>query len=126
MDLGFSGEMLFIFLLALLLFGPKKLPEIGRQVGRLLAEFRRASNELKGQLENEMRMLEAEEQQKKIAPAPPASAGPPEGTVMSSGAGSGDGEPPQLSAAASVPGDLTPVVHDDDPPPHPGPGVESA
>jgi len=76
MNLGFP-EILFLFILALLLFGPKKLPEIGRQIGRGLAEFRRASNELKGQLENEMRLLEAEDREKKISPPPP----PPENTV---------------------------------------------
>ena len=42
-----TPELVFIFLLALLLFGPKKLPEIGRTVGKALTEFRRASNELK-------------------------------------------------------------------------------
>ena len=40
MNLGF-GEMIFIFVLALIIFGPKKMPEIGRQIGRALAEFRR-------------------------------------------------------------------------------------
>ena len=40
-------EMVFIFLLALLLFGPKKLPEMGRTLGKAITEFRRASNELK-------------------------------------------------------------------------------
>lgn len=59
MNLGFP-EMLFIFLLALLIFGPKKLPEIGRQVGKALAEFKRASNEFKWQIEAEVRQLEAE------------------------------------------------------------------
>jgi len=40
-------EFILIFLVALILFGPKKLPEIGRKVGKALTEFRRASNELK-------------------------------------------------------------------------------
>jgi len=60
MNLGFS-EMLFLFFLALIIFGPKRLPEIGRQVGRALAEFRRASNEFKLQLESEMRQIEMEQ-----------------------------------------------------------------
>lgn len=72
MDLGLP-EMIFIFLLALLLFGPKKLPEIGRQIGKALAEFKRASNDFKSQLEDEMRLLETEEREKKIAPPPPES-----------------------------------------------------
>ena len=60
MNLGFS-EMVFLFLLALIIFGPKKLPEIGRQVGKALAEFKRASNEFKAQLDTEMRQIELEE-----------------------------------------------------------------
>jgi len=53
-------EMAFIFLLALLLFGPKKLPELGKQVAKGLAEFRRAQNELKATFEREMKSLERE------------------------------------------------------------------
>src|SRR5579864_5320207 len=53
-------EMAFIFLLALLLFGPKKLPELGRTFAKALAEFRRAQNELKSTFEREMRSLERE------------------------------------------------------------------
>ena len=55
-----TPEMIFIFLLALLLFGPKKLPEIGRTVGKALTEFRRASSELKSTFDREMKNLEAE------------------------------------------------------------------
>jgi TatA/E family protein of Tat protein translocase len=58
MNFGFSGEMVFIFLLALILFGPKKMPEIGRQVARLLNEFRRASNEFRSQIEAEVSSLD--------------------------------------------------------------------
>jgi|GEM_PF-1627525 len=50
--------MLFIFFLALLLFGPKKLPEIGRQIGRFIAEFKRASNDFKNQLQSEIEKAE--------------------------------------------------------------------
>src|SRR6185437_1531071 len=55
-------EMFFIFLLALLLFGPKKLPELGRMLGKGLSEFRRAKNELKTTFETHMRELERETQ----------------------------------------------------------------
>jgi len=55
-----TQELVFIFLLALLLFGPKKLPEIGRTVGKAITEFRRASNDLKATFDREMRTLEAE------------------------------------------------------------------
>lgn len=81
MNLGFP-EMMFIFLLALIIFGPKKLPEIGRQIGRAMAEFKRASNEFKSQLESEMRQLEIEEENKKIMAAHPMT--PPEGSIPSS------------------------------------------
>jgi sec-independent protein translocase protein TatB len=57
----------FIFVLALLLFGPKKLPELARQVGKLMAEFRRASNEFRMQMDDELRAADQAEQQKKIA-----------------------------------------------------------
>ena len=55
-----TPEMIFIFLLALVLFGPKKLPEIGRTVGRAITEFRKASNELKSTFDREVRALEQE------------------------------------------------------------------
>ncbi len=48
------SEMVFIFLLALILFGPKKLPEIGREIGKFMAEFKRASNSFKYQLQSEI------------------------------------------------------------------------
>ena len=53
-------EMIVIFLLALILFGPKKLPELGRTIGRALTEFRRAQNELKATLQQHMNELEKE------------------------------------------------------------------
>ena len=54
-----------LFVLALLLFGPKKLPGIARQVGKALNEFKRASNEFKAQIESEINQLEIQERQKK-------------------------------------------------------------
>src|SRR5437868_5165394 len=60
MNLGFP-EMIFIFLLALIVFGPRKLPEIGRQIGRALNEFKRASNEFKSQIESEIGHLDVPE-----------------------------------------------------------------
>jgi TatA/E family protein of Tat protein translocase len=80
MNLGMS-EMIFIFLLALIIFGPKRLPEIGRQIGKALNDFKRASNEFKFQLEDEIRQLEASNN------APPAAepvvAAAPENTIYS-------------------------------------------
>jgi sec-independent protein translocase protein TatA len=51
-------ELLFIFVLALLIFGPKKLPEIGRTLGKGMSEFKKASNELKRSLNAEMALEE--------------------------------------------------------------------
>ena len=61
MDFGFSGEIFFIMLLALILFGPKKLPELARTWGKFMAEFKRASNEFQGQFHEEIRKLDLEE-----------------------------------------------------------------
>lgn len=61
------GDTTFIVLLALLLFGPKKLPVLARQLGKLMAEFRRASNEFRTQMEEELRISEQAERQKQIA-----------------------------------------------------------
>jgi sec-independent protein translocase protein TatA len=55
-----AQEMFAIVLIALLLFGPKKLPELGRMLGKGLTEFRRAKNELKSTFEGHMRELERE------------------------------------------------------------------
>jgi sec-independent protein translocase protein TatB len=63
---SFQDSALLVFL-ALILFGPKKLPELARQLGKLMAEFRRASNEFRMQMEDELRIADQEEQQKKIA-----------------------------------------------------------
>jgi sec-independent protein translocase protein TatB len=72
------SDTVFLFFLALILFGPKKLPEMARQAGRLLAELRRASNEFKSQIETEISHLELKHQQTELPPSPP-----PQGTVAS-------------------------------------------
>jgi TatA/E family protein of Tat protein translocase len=67
------SETIFLFFLALVIFGPKKLPEIARQVGKALNEFRRASNEFKAQIEQEIAHLERENTQTILPPSyPPA------------------------------------------------------
>jgi len=53
-------EMIIIFIVALIVFGPKKLPELGKSLGKGLAEFRRASYELKATIEEEVRSIETE------------------------------------------------------------------
>jgi TatA/E family protein of Tat protein translocase len=74
MNLGFP-EMIFLFLFALILFGPKKLPEIGRQIGRALNEFKRASNEFRSQVEAEISQLDLENTRQTILPPIQAPAG---------------------------------------------------
>ena len=76
------SDSIVLFILALLLFGPKKLPVLARELGKWLGEFRRASNEFKMQMEEELRVSEQEERQKQIAAmeaaAPQASIPEPE------------------------------------------------
>ena len=54
------GEIIVLFVLALLIFGPKKLPELGKTFGKGMAEFKRASNELKSTFQREMDNIERE------------------------------------------------------------------
>ena len=79
MNLGFT-EMAFIFFLALIIFGPKKLPEIGRQLGKALNEFKRASNEIEAEINN----LDTETR-KEPSPQILPPADPPQGIVQSRG-----------------------------------------
>jgi sec-independent protein translocase protein TatB len=72
------SDTVFIFILALVIFGPKKLPEMARQAGRLLAELRRASNEFRSQIDSEISNLEVEKAKAEKAKTPP-----PAGTVAS-------------------------------------------
>lgn len=51
-------EMIFIFVIALILIGPKKLPELGRTLGKAMTEFRRVSSELRSNFDREMHALE--------------------------------------------------------------------
>jgi len=60
-------DSIFLFILALLLFGPKKLPVLARELGKWVGEFRRASNEFKMQMEEELRQAEQADRQKQIA-----------------------------------------------------------
>jgi len=59
-NIGFP-EMVLIFVVALLVFGPKRLPELGRSLGRGLSEFRRASSDLKNSIEREIDAAEIEQ-----------------------------------------------------------------
>ena len=54
-------ELILIFVVALLVFGPKKLPEIGKSIGKAVREFRRTSEELKGRIEEEIQASEVKD-----------------------------------------------------------------
>lgn len=74
MNLGFP-ELVLILVIALLVFGPRKLPEIGKAIGKGMAEFKRASNDLKRTVEAEIEA--AERPSPPPAPAPPPPEPPP-------------------------------------------------
>jgi sec-independent protein translocase protein TatA len=88
-------ELIIIFVIALIIFGPRKLPELGKSLGKSLAEFKRASNELKSTLEEEIRIEEQQQRAEASAKAaqPPTVAQtpdvvdtPPSHTAQSHGA----------------------------------------
>ncbi len=95
------SDTIFLFFLVLILFGPKKLPEMARQAGRLLAELRRASNEFKSQIETEIAHIEVQKPQTILPPSPS-----PQGTVASRS--------------------LNPAVNEPVPPPEPATSTASA
>ena len=78
-NLGMADTVL-LMVLALVVFGPRRLPQIGRQIGKLMYEFRKASNDFKFQMEEELRQSEEadrrrkeeEERQRALAASPPA------------------------------------------------------
>ena len=78
-------ELIVIMVLALIIFGPRKLPELGRSLGRSLNEFKKASNELKHTLDEEIRVEEqrtAEQQRAEAAAARPTPVDPAPETAV--------------------------------------------
>ena len=82
-------EMVVIAVIALIIFGPRKLPELGKSLGKSIAEFKRASNELKNTLEDEIRTEELQEARKSAQIPPtapvPATASAPSSTSAPEG-----------------------------------------
>ena len=69
-------ELIIIFVIALIIFGPRKLPELGRSLGKSLAEFKKASNELRSTLEEEIRVEEHQQRTNVESPKPTAAQAP--------------------------------------------------
>jgi TatA/E family protein of Tat protein translocase len=64
-------ELIIIFVIALIIFGPRKLPELGKSLGRSLNEFKKASNDLQNTLEQEIKLEEQKETASRKAEAEP-------------------------------------------------------
>ena len=90
-------EIILILVVALIVFGPRRLPEIGKSMGKMLAEFRKASNDFKRTIEDE---LEAE----KTKESPPAAISPPATEVTATA-----GTAPEGTEAAVPEGSATPA-----------------
>jgi TatA/E family protein of Tat protein translocase len=90
-------ELIIIFVIALIIFGPRKLPELGRSLGRSLSEFKKASNELRSTLEEEIRIEEQKEAAAKAQAADPAP-----GPTVTRGAAD-DGDVPPVVARTDTP-----------------------
>ena len=91
-------ELLIIFVIALIIFGPRRLPDLGRSLGRSIAEFKRASNELRSTLEDEIRVDEQRQTRAATAPAPPPAPVPAIPSVAASVAAA-----PVVAPAAQAP-----------------------
>ena len=112
---GFQDSAVIV-LLALLLFGPKKLPVLARQLGKLMADFRRASNEFRTQMEEELRISEQADRQKQVAaieaakPATPALEAPPNPAPATETQPDGQsGDTPDLAARTTIPTRTSPI-----------------
>ena len=79
-----TPELLVILVIALIIFGPRKLPELGRSLGRSLKEFKRASNELTHTLDEEIRMEERKSAERQQAPEAPTVTHPADAVPRSS------------------------------------------
>ncbi|MCC7042308.1 MAG: twin-arginine translocase TatA/TatE family subunit [Acidobacteria bacterium] len=94
MGLG-TPELIIIFVVALIVFGPRKLPELGRSLGKSLSEFKRASNELRSTLDEEIRM----EDRRAAAAASQAPAVTAPSTPLGDDGGTGEAVNPDVTPA---------------------------
>src|SRR5271169_5639907 len=110
-------HLIIIFVVALVVFGPEKLPELARNLGKVLGEFRRATGDLRNTFEGHLQDLEREADQRRIGGAAPAAAAPataapvaaavPEGVVPTNAP-----NVPSATTSESQPEDIQPDLHE--------------
>ena len=105
-------EMVIILVIALIVFGPRKLPELGRSLGKSLGEFKRASNELRNTLDDEIRIEERRTPKATAAKSGPSTASP-------TGDAPGAAEPDSPAASTSMASPEPATVAAPTPEPHP-------
>ena len=112
-------HLIIVFVVALVVFGPEKMPELARNVGKFMAEFRRMTGEFKSTFEGHMRELEREADERRRPAPPPVPAPPAENSIRGdSTEASGDESPlPALKPAEGIVTAADPrVVHEASPP----------
>jgi sec-independent protein translocase protein TatB len=132
------ADSLILMVMALVVFGPRRLPQIGRQIGKLMYEFRKASNDFKFQMEEELRNAEEADRRKKeeerlrtlALAAPPQSAGTDaESQVSEVSAGSPQTGPGLRGGSVGASNEIEAPVEDGQfpaPSPYPGEAVYPA
>ncbi len=93
-------HLIVIFVVALIVFGPEKLPELARNFGKVMAEFKRATGDLRTTFEGHLRDLERETDQRRVgdAPAPP----PAQAAAALAAPGTVPADPPHAAAAGGL------------------------
>ena len=104
-------ELFLIFVVALIVFGPRKLPEIGKSLGKMMGEFRRASNEFRSTIESEVEAEKIRESMRieppKVEPAGPASVASPSTEYPPGPEAEAASEPPAPEPAPTAPAEET-------------------
>jgi sec-independent protein translocase protein TatA len=98
-------ELIIIFVIALIIFGPRRLPDLGKSLGRSIAEFKRASNELRNTLEDEIRLDEQRQAPPATQAAPPAGTAPAAQAAVPAPASPVATAAPETTSSTNPPGD---------------------
>jgi len=102
-------HLIVIFVVALVIFGPEKLPELARNLGKVMAEFRRHTSDLRTTFEGHLRDIEREGESRRIAAVPPPVAPPPSGEIPAPASpGTIPSKPPNAAAVTGPSGDPFP------------------